>query len=76
MSSGDVRRSHSTSLFKVTRRTEKEINQRPKRLCEEDNTAPAILTDVPSTATLTEETLEVNNDLLLTRIKKKGIPHI
>ena len=65
MSSGDVRRSHSAILFKITRRPEEDINQRPKRLRKEDNTAPAILVDVPSTVTLTEENLEVNNDLLL-----------
>ena len=71
MSSGDVRRSHSASSFKVTRRTEEDINQRPNRLHEEDNTTPAILVDAPSTATLTEEILEVNNDLLLTENQKE-----
>ena len=71
MSSGDVRRNHSASFFKVTRRTEEDINQRPKRLREEDNTTPAILVDAPSTATLTEEILEVNNDLLLTENQKE-----
>ena len=70
MSSGDVRHSHSASFFKVTRRTEEDINQRPKRLCEEDNTTPAILVDAPSTSALTEEILEVNNDLLLTENQK------
>ena len=35
-----------------------------------DNTAPAILVDVASTAALTEENLEVNNDLLLTENQK------
>ena len=38
---------------------------------EEDNTTPAVLVDVPSTATLTEENLEVNNDLLLTENQKE-----
>ena len=66
MSSGDIRRSHSASFFKVTRRTEEDINRRPKRLRKEDNITPAILFDAPSTATLTEETFEVNNNLLLT----------
>ena len=66
MSSGNVSCSYSASFFKVTRRTEEDINQRPKRLCEEDNTTPAILVDAPSTAILTEENLELNNDLLLT----------
>ena len=65
MSSGDVRRSHSARLFKVTRRTKEHIYQRPKRLREENNTALAILVDVLSTAMLTEENLEVNNYLLL-----------
>ena len=59
------------SFCKVTKRTEKDINQRPKRLDEEDNTVPAILVDVASTATLKEENLEVNNDLLLTENQKK-----
>ena len=71
MASGDVRCSHSASFFEVTRRTEEDINQRPKRLREEDNTTPAILVDAPSTVTLTEEILEVNNDLLLTESKRK-----
>ena len=70
MPCGDVRRSHSASFFKVTRRTEEDINQRAKRLREEDNTTPVILVDVPSSATLTEESLEVNNDLLLTENQK------
>ena len=65
MSNGDHRRSHSASFFKVTGGTEEDINKRPKRLREEDNATPAILVDVPSTATLTEESLGVNNDLLL-----------
>ena len=72
MSSGDVRRSHSASFSKVIRRTEEDINQRPKSLCEENNAAPAILVDVASTATLTEENLEVNNDLPLTENQKEG----
>ena len=76
MSSEDVRRSHSASFFKVTRRTEEDVNQRHKRLREEDNTTPAILVDVRSTATLTEENIEVNNDLLLTENQKERKPHI
>ena len=59
MSSGHVRHSHLSSFFKVTRRTE------------EDNTAPAILVDVPSTAMLREENLVANNDLLLTENQKE-----
>ena len=59
MSNGDIRRSHSASFFKVTRRTEEDINQRPKRLREEDSTAPAIHVDVASTATLTEKKREL-----------------
>ena len=44
----------------------------------EDNTTPATLVDVPYTATLTEEFLEVINDLLLTKNQKhhKETPHI
>ena len=76
MSSEDVRRSHSASFFKVTRRTEEDVNQRRKRLREEDNTTPAILVDVRSTATLTEENIEVNNELLLTENQKERKPHI
>ena len=71
MSSGDVRRSDSASFFKVTRRTEEDINQKPKRLRKEDNNTPAILVDVPFTSTLTKENLEVNNDLLLTENQKE-----
>ena len=70
MSSSDVRCSHSASFFKVTRRIEEDINQRPKRLHEKENTAPAIPVDVSSTATLTEENLGVN-DLLLTENQKE-----
>ena len=55
---------------KVTRRIEEDINQRPKRLCEKENTAPAIPVDVSSTATLTEENLGVN-DLFLTENQKE-----
>ena len=67
MSRMDVRCSHSTSFFKVNRRTEVDINQKTKTLSEEDNITPAILVDVPSAAILTEESYEVNNDLLLTK---------
>ena len=76
MSSGDVTHSHSASFFEVI--NEEYINKRPKRLPEEDNTTPATLVDVPYTATLTEEFLEFNNDLLLTKNKKhhKETPHI
>ena len=59
------------SFFKATRGTEEDINQRPKRLRQEGNTTPAILVDVPSTATLTEVYLELNNDSLLTENQKE-----
>ena len=71
MSSGDVQHSHLASFFKATRRTEEDINQRPKRICEEDNTTPAIPVDVPSTVTITEKNIEVSNDLLITENQKE-----
>ena len=71
MSNGDVRRSHWQASSKSPKELRKIINQRPKGLHEEDNTVPAILVDVASTATLKEENLEVNNDLLLTENQKK-----
>lgn len=49
-------------LSEVSRRTEEDMNQRPKRLDEEDNTVLAILVDVPCTVTLTEQSIEVKND--------------
>ena len=54
MSNGDVRRSHSANFFKVTRRTEEEINQQPERLQEENNPSPDNFVETPSTATLVE----------------------
>ena len=48
-----------------------QIYQYKLHQCEEDNTTPAVLVDVPSTGTLTEENLEVNNDLLLTENQKE-----
>ena len=47
----------------VTRRTEEDINQRPKRLFEENNITLEILVYVPSRAMLKQHFLEVNNDL-------------
>ena len=70
MSIRDVWRGQSTSFFKVTRIAEEYINQTPKRLHEEHNTT-ATLVDVTFTATLTEESVEVNNDLLLTENQKE-----
>ena len=70
-SNRNVRRSHSGSFFKVTSRTEEDINQRPEILHEEDNTAPACLVHVASTVTLTEGSFEVDNDLLLTENQKE-----
>lgn len=52
--------SHLARLSEVSRRTEEDMNQRPKRLDEEDNTVLAILVDVP--CTLTEQSIEVKND--------------
>ena len=72
MSGGDVRRSHSANFFKVIKRTEENINQRPKSLSEECNAARAILVDVASIAPLTGENLEVNNNLPLTENQKEG----
>ena len=41
-------------------RTEEEINQRPKRLREENNLSADIIVEMPSTATLVEESKTVN----------------
>ena len=54
MPNGNVRGSHLVNFFKVTGRIEKEINQRPKRLREENNQSPEIIAETPSTATLVE----------------------
>lgn len=70
MSSRDVRNSHSVRFFEVTRRTEENIIQRPKRIWDKDNTTPAILVNVPFKTALTKESLEVNNDLHLTENQK------
>ena len=64
MPNGDVRRSHSANVFKVTGRIEEEINQRPKRLREENNPSPDIFAETPSTATLVEECSTVNPKFL------------
>ena len=67
MSNGDVRRSHSVNFFKVTERLEEEINQRPKRLREENNPSPDIFVETPSAATLVEESSTVRPDSFITR---------
>ena len=64
MPNGDVRPSHSANFFKVTGRLEEEINQRPKRLREENNPLPEIFIETPSTATLIEESNTVNPKFL------------
>ena len=64
MPNGDVRRSHSANFFKVTGRLEEEINQRPKRLREQNNPSPDIFIKTASTATLVEESSTVNPKVL------------
>ena len=64
MPNGDVRRNLSANFFKVTGRPEEEINQRPKRLREENNPSPEIFVETPSTATLVEESSTVNPEFL------------
>ena len=64
MPNGDVRPSHSANFFKVTGRLEEEINQRPKRLREENNPLPEIFIETPSTATLIEEANTANPKFL------------
>ena len=64
MPKGDVRRSHSANFFKVTGRLEEEINQRPKRLRDENNPSPETFDETPSTATLVEESNTVNPKFL------------
>ena len=56
--------SHSANFFKVSGRLEEEINQRPKRLREENNPSPDIFVETPSTATLVEEFSTVNPKVL------------
>ena len=51
------------NIVVVTRRTEEDINQRPKRLFEKNNITLAILVYVPSRAMLKQDFLEVNNDV-------------
>ena len=65
MLNGGVRCSHSVSFFKVTGKLEVEINQRPKRLREENNPSPEIFIETPSSATLVEESSPGNPKLLL-----------
>ena len=68
MSNGDVRRSQSANFFKVTGRNEEDITQRPKGLREETPATPSeILIEAPSTATLVEETVHINPNLLTTQ---------
>ena len=64
MTNGDVRPSHSANFFRVTGRLEKEINQRPKRLREENNPLPEIFIETLSTATFIEESNTVNPKFL------------
>ena len=64
MPNGDVRRNLSANFFEVTGRPEEEINQRPKRLREENNPSPEIFVETPSTATLVEESSTVNPEFL------------
>ena len=64
MPNGDVRRILSANFFKVTGRLEEGINQRPKRLREENNSSPEIFVETPSTATLVEESSTVNPKFL------------
>ena len=66
MPNGDVRRSKSANIFKVTRRNKENTNQHPKRLCEETlATASEILEE--AAATLIEETVNINPNLLTTQ---------
>ena len=64
MPNGDVRRSHSANVFKVTERLKEEINQRTKRLREENNPSPEIFVETTSTATLVEESNTANPKFL------------
>ena len=65
MLNGDVRRSHSANYFKATGRLEEEINQRAKRLREENNPSTEIFVETPSTATLVKESNTVKPNFLL-----------
>lgn len=64
MSNADVRRCQSANVFKVTRKNEDDINQRPKRLRKETPPTPSeIIIETPSTAILVEETVNINANL-------------
>ena len=61
-----VYRSQSANFFKsTTRRNEKDIHQRPKRLRVENPTTTDIVIDAPSTSTLVEENVNPNPNLLV-----------
>ena len=65
MPNEDIRRSHSANYFKVTGRLEEELNQRLKRLREENNPSTEIFVETPSTATLARESNTVKPNFLL-----------
>ena len=68
MSNEDVRRNQSASFFKVARINEEDINKRPQRLVEETPaTLSEILAEASSKATLVEETVSINPNLLTTQ---------
>ena len=68
MSNEDVRRNQSASFFKVARINEDDINKHPQRLVEETPaTLSEILAEASSTATLVEETVSINPNLLTTQ---------
>ena len=67
----DARLSQSDIFYKVSRRTEEDIKQRPKRLDEEYNATLRAIVNLLSTATL--KVFEVNKDLLLTQNQKERI---
>ena len=64
MPNGKVRWSHLANFFKVTGKLNEEINQRPKRLREENNTLSEIFIETPSTVILVEESNTVNPKFL------------
>ena len=66
MSTGDVRRSQSANFFRSLKKAGEEINQRSKRLRQEDENTPGIVLDAPSTSTLIGEEPRPNLHLLFT----------
>ena len=72
MPNGDVRRSHSANYFIVRGRLEEEINQRPKRLREENNPSTNIFVEIPSTATLVKESKTIKPKFLLPQTTRKA----